>query len=172
LTIAGIKAILSHKKGDAIPERIPSPYTQRARPLYRAHTTEKEHDMGSIGYIANKPAGAATAPQKDTETTATPNHPKTITIPLPAPCESDARDLMEYLGESLRDMADTLDFVNIAFDVNPDYFSSQMKGTAATLAEQARTLAARADCAMGLLYQEWYPHAKVNTGECRKGGAS
>ncbi|MDR1184833.1 MAG: hypothetical protein LBK67_08560 [Coriobacteriales bacterium] len=119
--------------------------------------------MGSIGYIKEGPAGATTAPQKGKETAAALNHLKTASIPLPEPCENDARDLMEYLGESLRNMADTLEFVNIGYDVNPGYFNFCMKGTAATLAEQARTLAARADCAMMLLYQEWYPDAKVNT---------
>jgi hypothetical protein len=126
--------------------------------------------MGSIGYIAEKPAEAATAPQKGIETTkgvtASLNvHPKTASIPLPGPYdESDAGDLLEHLVNSLGNMAETLRFVSVACEIDPCDMGYYTKDVAATLAEQAETLKAKADCAHGLLVREWYPHAKTGKG--------
>jgi hypothetical protein len=122
--------------------------------------------MGSIGYITNGPTEATRASQKDTATVdraelfSKSSHPKTASIPLSTPFEhSDARDLLEHLSVSLKDMADTLGFVSVGCEVAHNDVGYYMRATAATLATQTKTLAAVADCAMELLHQEWYPQS-------------
>jgi hypothetical protein len=127
--------------------------------------------MGSIGYIAEKPAGDATVLQKGIETTrgamaSLNSHPKTASIPLPGPYdESNAGDLLEHLVNSLGSMAETLRFVSVACEIGPDSMGYYTKDVAATLAEQAETLKAKADCAYGMLAREWYLNAKTGQGK-------